>query len=129
MAMRSCFMLSRWRRVTVSFWPAAMGAPVAEVEASFAPSSVSKSTVMPKGVPILVDAAVAAADGGGFGVGDLHQRLQRLVDVLRALATSSGLFFSSGKMPALIGAMRGAKRSTTRVSSLPLSSSFTVSSA
>ena len=56
-----------------------MRPPWAEVEPSLAPSSVSKSTVTPKGVALLVEAAVALADGAGLVVADLHQRAQRVL--------------------------------------------------
>ncbi len=112
----------------MSFWPAEIGVPVAEVDASLAPSMRFEIDGNAEGRADFVHAAVTAADGGGVGVGDFEQAAGASCKCLWAMATNSGLFLSSGKMPALIGAMRGVKRSTMRISSLPLSSSLIVSS-
>jgi hypothetical protein len=114
-ATRSCFMLSRWRRVTVSF-----------SSSPFSPS-VSKSTVMPNGVPI--------SSCGGSG-GRWRRIRRRSVIMCGAaggdfarLGDQLGLFLSSGKMPGLSPA-RCADETAGRCASrsLPLSSSVTVSS-
>jgi len=52
-------------------------------------------------------ATVAAANGCGLVIEDVHEGLEE------------GLFFSKGRMAALMGAMEGLKRMTVRMSGLP----------
>ena len=61
------------------------------------------------------------------GQEQLAARLCSVSFAERAFFTNSGRFFSNGKTPTLIGAIRGWNFMTTRVSALPLSS-VTVSS-
>ena len=89
MATRSCFMLSRWRKVTVSFFAG-----------PFSPM-VSKSTVTPKGVPAIL-AAIAPPDRPTLIVENRHERSQCAGDLPR-LGDQFGFVFQKRKDTALYG--------------------------